>query len=199
MNFERLFKHLKKENGIFFEAGANDGRFQSYTYDLEKNYKWTGVLAEPAISAFKECKQNRPNSICLNVALVSDDSISEIEGDFDGHPMASVNGMRRNNQKKLIKAPATTLTKIFDIYFLNTPIDLVSIDVENFELEVLKGLNFAKHQPKFFLIEIYKPTYNDVEILLKSNGYTLLENITNYNKEQNPQWDGTHNDYLFGL
>jgi len=27
--------------------------------------------------------------------------------------------------------------------------------------------------------------------------YDLLGNITNYNHEKNPGWDGTHNDYLF--
>jgi hypothetical protein len=34
--------------------------------------------------------------------------------------------------------------------------------------------------------------------MLKEN-YILVENISNYNKVDNPNWDGSHNDYLFKI
>ena len=37
MNFEKLIQIIPKRCGVFFEAGANDGIFQSYTYLLERN------------------------------------------------------------------------------------------------------------------------------------------------------------------
>lgn len=198
MKFENLFKYIKKENGIFFEAGANDGVEQSYTFPLEKNYNWSGLLVEPSIVAFAKCKQNRPNSVCLNTALTNDSNITEILGDFDGHLMSSVNGLRLQRPSS-IKVPATTLTKLFDIYFVNRQVDLMSIDVENYELEVLQGLDFKKYHPLYILIEIYTSSFNDVVLFLQQNGYSLLANITGYNYNDNPGWDGTHNDYLFKL
>jgi hypothetical protein len=111
--------------------------------------------------------------------------------------MSSIGGVRKNGRGKLIKVPATTLTCLFDKYFSNKQVDLMSIDVENYEFNVLKSLDFSRYQPTFILVEIYTETYSNVENLLKNNGYTLIENITNFNKINNPQWDGTHNDYLF--
>ena len=196
MFFQRLFKYLQKNDGVFFEAGANDGVNQSYTFKLEKNYNWTGVLVEPSYSAFIECEKNRPNSICINAAITDDTNISEIMGDFDGSLMSSVNGMRKRRGNST-KVPATTLTCLFDKYLLNKQVDLMSIDVENYEFNVLKSLDFSRYQPTFILVEIYKEIYSNVENLLKNNGYILIENITNFNKIDNPGWDGTHNDYLF--
>lgn len=196
MKFENLFKHIQKTNGIFFEAGANDGFEQSYTYLLEKDYHWTGVLAEPSIIALNRCIQNRPNSICINTALTNDPNITELTGDFDGNLMSSVNGSRLGRNSQII-VPATTLTKIFDTYFVNKQVDLISIDVENYELQVLQGLDYKKHQPLYILAEIYTSSFNDVNSFLLQNGYELLANVTGYNHIDDPAWDGTHNDYLF--
>ena len=33
--------------------------------------------------------------------------------------------------------------------------------------------------------------------LKRSKKYCLHSNFTNYNNVDNPQWDGSHNDYLF--
>jgi hypothetical protein len=80
MFFQRLFKYLQKENGTFFEAGANDGINQSYTFKLEKDYNWTGVLVELSYNAFIECKKNRPKSVCTNAAITDDTNITETMG-----------------------------------------------------------------------------------------------------------------------
>lgn len=53
---------------------------------------------------------------------------------------------------------------------------------------MLKGLNLNKYRPTYLLIEIYNVSFDDIHNHLTEN---------NYNKEDNPGWDGTHNDYLF--
>lgn len=198
MNSENLLKFLPTDSGVFFEAGANDGIFQSYTYILESSFGWTGVLVEPSLSAFERCKLNRPNSLCLNLALTDDINTTEIWGDFDGHPMGSVDG-RRLSRNPSVKVQATTLTDIFDTHFENIEVDLISIDVENYELSVLKGMDFNKHKPKYILIEIYSETFEQVDELLKKNGYELISCITGFSHQTHPNWDGTHNDYLYKL
>jgi FkbM family methyltransferase len=51
-----------------------------------------------------------------------------------------------------IQVPARTLTSILDECQVNE-IDFFSLDVEGFELNVLKGLDFNKYRPKYMLIE----------------------------------------------
>jgi len=187
----------KKENGYFIELGANNGLFQSNTAFLEKSRNWKGILIEPSVKGYEECKINRPNSICINCACVSNDYSKDfIYGDFiNNHPMASVNGERLicNN---LCQVKAITLEKILDENNCNN-IDFLSLDTEGYELNILNGLNIDKYRPNYMLIEIYTKDYDDIINFLKNKNYKLLSNFSNYNKIDNPLWDGTHNDYLF--
>jgi FkbM family methyltransferase len=196
MNFDKLFTYIGKSNGVFIEAGANDGIFQSYTYPLEQEYGWTGVLVEPSVNAFNSCVHHRGRSQCINAALTNNPNIKELYGDFDGNPMSSIQGERLGRAPQFC-VKALTLTQIFNEYFTNTQVDLMSIDVENYEYEVLSGLDYSKHSPTFILAEIYINKFNDVKELLEKNNYQYIDNITGYNYIDNPQWDGTHNDYLF--
>ena len=196
----------QKTNGFYIELGANNGLLQSNTAFFEKNRGWKGILIEPCEQNYNLCKINRPNSSCYNCACVSseykEDSIS---GDFirdtddiKDSLMFSINSSRRkNNNNSNVKA--LTLEKILDHENINCEIDLLSLDVEGFELEVLKGINFDKYKPKVLLIEIYNFNYNEIIKYLLNYGYKLISNFSNYNHRDNPAWDGTHNDFLFVL
>ena len=195
MNFEKLIQIIPKQGGVFFEAGANDGIFQSYTYRLEKELGWTGVLVEPSMRAFTACKANRPNSTVLNCAL-TDQDVDMLVGDFDGNPMASVNGTRLS-RSAAVTVRAMSLTKVFAKHFANKTVDLMSIDVENYELNVLRSLDYARFRPRFILAEVYTPSFYEVVTFLLSQRYAMICNVTDFNLRNNPHWDGTHNDYLF--
>jgi FkbM family methyltransferase len=193
-----LLSFLDIKNGFYIEAGANNGIFQSYTYELEKN-GWKGILIEPSIVSYNECLKNRKSdNIFFNCALVSDDNIKKISGDFNsGSLMSSVNGNRlKNNQ--LIEVSATTISSILKQCNISD-IDLFSLDVEGYEIDVLNGLDFNIYKPKYFVIEIYLNEYDLIYKLLNDNGYKMITNLTNYNKIEYPKWDGLHNDYLFKL
>jgi FkbM family methyltransferase len=201
---DELFE--KKQDGFFIELGANNGLLQSNTAFLEKNRNWSGILIEPNIKNFEFCKMNRPNSICYNFACVSDDFTDEfIYGDFNLQPndqislMSSVNGLRLNTLKKnFIQVPVSTLTNILDKQVI-PKIDLLSLDVEGYEYSVLKGLNLNKYKPTYMLIEIYNSDFTKICTYLKDNNYQLICNFSNYNNKNNPNWDGSHNDFLFKI
>lgn len=100
-----------------------------------------------------------------------------------------------------VEIQVSTLEKILDeidLQKLNIKnIDLLTLDVEGYELEVLEGLNINKYRPTYMLIEIYIKQYDDILNFLTENNYKLVCNFSNYNKLDNPNWDGTHNDFLF--
>jgi len=194
----KLDSIINKNNGFFIELGANDGLTQSNTARLEFLKNWTGILIEPSFEKYIQCIKNRPNSITLNFACVDNEYNNEfILGDFDGHLMSSVDGKRLNNNN-LVKVKATTLEIILDKYKdSGVEIDLLSLDTEGYELNILKGLNLKKYRPRFLLIEIYNFDYDNILKYLNDNQYKLHSNFSNYNKTDNPAWDGTHNDFLF--
>ena len=194
----KLDNLIKKQHGFYIELGANDGLTQSNTAFFEFNRNWTGLLIEPSYNMYLQCIQNRKKSIVKNYACVSNDyTLDTIQGDFTGSLMSSVDGIRLNNTN-IVQVHAKTLEKILDEERdINQQIDLLSLDAEGYELNILKGLNLKKYKPQYMLIEIYNYDFDNIISFLKDNGYILHSNFSNYNSIDNPQWDSSHNDYLF--
>lgn len=164
----KLKPYLNFTSGFFVEAGANNGINQSNTLYLEKYRKWKGLLIEPIPELAEQCKVNRPNCIVESCALVPFGfEKPEIEM-YYCNLMSLVKGAQKSQEADFqhlqkgekvqqiksyeLTVPARTLTSILDQYSISQ-IDLLSLDVEGFELDVLKGLDFEKYQPTFLLIE----------------------------------------------
>jgi len=165
----KLEKYLDYRNGFFIEAGANDGYSQSNTYYLEKLKGWSGILVEPIPDLYKKCKKLRTRSICVNCALVSGDCLKEtVEMHYAGL-MSLVDGALKDKEAEMkhieqglkcqgikksyaLCVPTRTLGSILDEYNIRS-IDLLSLDVEGWELEVLKGLDLNRWRPQYMCIE----------------------------------------------
>ena len=162
---DKLAKYLPT-NGVFVEAGATDGYTESNTYYLEKFKSWKGVLIEPIPYLYKKCVKERPHSKVFNCALVAKDYSDTIITMKQGYLMSTVAGALGETEtehlekasyfhgtdSKEIIVPARTLTSVLqEAGFLH--IDFLSLDVEGYELNVLKGLDFNRYKPIYMLIE----------------------------------------------
>lgn len=192
----KIAERIGIRDGIFVEVGAYDGIIQSNTKLLEEFYGWRGILVEPSPELHKRLINNRPNSRCFQCALGSpEQNNTYLYGDFDGSLMSSIDGNRRHKpatQRILMR----TLQSIFDEIGIHH-VNFFSLDVEGYELNVLKGIDFKRTFFDYILIEIYLLFYNDIIEFMQLMGYEMVENFSNYNSMTNPDWDGTHNDYLF--
>lgn len=86
--------------------------------------------------------------------------------------------------------------------FCKVPVYFLSLDVEGYELNVLKGMNIEdeknrKSRPGYIPIEINEKDHDNIINYLNLDNYKLHSNMTGYNKEDNPNWGGSHNDFLF--
>jgi FkbM family methyltransferase len=164
----KLRKYCDHRGGFFIEAGANDGRSQSNTYWLERFRGWRGLLVEGVPELAAAARRNRPRATVVNAALVADASVKEVTMKT-ANLMSIVKGARgsdasdeahvrsgaevqRGVEVREIRVPARTLTSILD-ELRPSRIDLFSLDVEGYELEVLKGLDLARHRPRYILVE----------------------------------------------
>lgn len=139
---------------IYIEAGANDGIFQSRSLFLDNDENFLGILIEPITSVYKQCTINRPKCLSYNCALVDFDFPSSTI-DINIHNMYSaMNTLVMSVHQKYsdkITVPARTLDSILDENQI-THIDSFFLDVEGYELNVLKGIDFTKRY--FNMIEV---------------------------------------------
>jgi FkbM family methyltransferase len=164
----KLLAYCDGRDGFFIEAGANDGLSQSNTYWLERFRGWRGLLVEGVPELAAAARRNRPRATVVNAALVGDPSVTEVtmrtanlmsivkgargsEASDDAHVRSGA-AVQPGAEVREIRVPARTLTSILDE--LRPPrIDLFSLDVEGYELEVLRGLDLARHRPRWILVE----------------------------------------------
>jgi FkbM family methyltransferase len=189
----RYFQSSNTQNKVFIEAGANNGIWQSNTYYLEKILGWSGILVEPGPLCFSTCLEQRKNhkNFFYNAALVDFQFEGKTikgyfnEQDYEHLLMAQIedafvdiSNKARWEGKKLIEVPAESLSNLIDKSGI-TEIELLSLDVEGYELNALKGIDFDRHRPRHICIEIWDemPTKNEILSLLSSVGYTVIEEI----------------------
>ena len=155
-------------NGFFIEAGANDGITQSNTLLFEKYLGWRGLLVEPVPRLAVACAHNRPRAQVENCALVPFDFPETQISMCDVNLMSVVRGALCNADEEAhhirtgaqiqnitpqeIQVPAQTLTSLLEKHAIKR-VDWLSLDVEGFELSVLRGLDFNRFAPQFLLIE----------------------------------------------
>lgn len=186
-----IMKYLTAKNGFFIEVGANNGYSQSNTYYLERFKGWRGILIEPIPELYAECVKERKNSRVFNCALVADDYKKDYIEIYSASLMSLIDGAiaKKDEEQHLkeaagyekdlkierIKVPAKTLTSILTECGIQK-IDFFSLDVEGYELEVLKGLDFSKFSPQYILIEANKPKELDSFL---SDKYEIIEKFNN--------------------
>jgi len=190
-SLDRKIEKYLPPSGVFIEAGANDGLNQSNTLFLARKHGWRGILIEPVPRLHTRCIKNRKDSLCVNVALVSPDESGKVIELIDVDLMTqvkqsksfsaneakltageTVQGIKRNE----ISAMGHTLSQVID----HSPfevIDLLSLDVEGFELEVLQGITKEIHFPSWILIET-----NDLKGVMEilKNRYEIVEKLSEH-------------------
>ena len=168
----RLVAHLPTGPGFFVEAGGNDGLKQSNTFYLESRRGWRGLLVEPVPRLAQRCTKNRPRARVIHAALVPPElagrpvSLVDVDlmtvttptSDLTADQVEHVASAERAQGivRREVQAPGRTLSDCIDSAGLPR-IDLLSLDVEGFELGVLAGLDLTRHAPAWALVETRDP------------------------------------------
>jgi FkbM family methyltransferase len=189
----------------YLEVGAFDGITQSNTLVLQEQLGWSGILVEPINSYYQLLKKNRPNNIFINSLLHSlegkkihilkqgEMSRCITETKFNKLKRRIKNFLKRNNTEAVI---STTVNQLCTKYQI-TELDFISLDVEGMEYDVLQGINFDRIDVLAILIECRPHNFMNITERMYASNFVLAEAVTRFNENDNPNWDGTHQDYLF--
>jgi FkbM family methyltransferase len=174
-----------KRGGYFVEFGATNGLELSNSYLLEKQFGWSGILAEPAVCWHEELVKNRQCHIEKNCVWSKSGEILK----FNQVESANVStidifsnvadGHQKARQKSTIYEVNTiSLLDMLDKYHAPRVIDYLSIDTEGSEYEILNSFDFGKYQFKIITCEHNHTSAREkIFSLLSSKGY--LRKFTN--------------------
>ena len=149
-----------KKNGYFIDFGATDGIFLSNSYLLERDYGWSGILAEPAKCWHNSLFLNRKSHIDTRcVWTESNQLINFIEADvaelstISDFTSNDIHGSTRALNSNSYSVKTVSLNDL--LYFYNAPseIDYLSIDTEGSEFLILENFNFNKYKIKIITVE----------------------------------------------
>jgi FkbM family methyltransferase len=167
-----------KKNGFFVEFGATNGFHDSNTYLLEKEFKWSGILAEPNKMWHKEIKLNRScyiETCCVynatdsfvNFVETSNPNLSTIDlfKKFDSHK-------KNREELKTYKVKTISLIDLLKKYNAPKTLDYLSIDTEGSEFEILKNFDFNSYTFKVITVEHnFNSSRKKIYDLLTNHGY----------------------------
>jgi len=149
---EEFFGHSSR--GFFVEVGANDPERWSQTLHLEK-LGWDGILVEPQPDLAEALRRRRKAKVFCVACSAPENAGKRMTlhmagGHSSFDPRLKVANVRPQGT---IEVPLTTLDEILTETEAPSPIDLLAVDVEGHEVEVLRGLDFARFHPRLVLVE----------------------------------------------
>ncbi|MZK53460.1 FkbM family methyltransferase [Clostridium beijerinckii] len=151
----------------YLDLGANHAKMMSNTYYFYQNGA-NGVLVEANPSLIPELHFHRHNDIILN-NLIS----TSFDEELDFY-ILSGDGLSTPDKKQaeetcivnpsisienIVKVKSITVDKIFEMYFGDIAPDFISIDIEGYDLEIIKSIDFEKYRPLVLVVEAieYRP------------------------------------------
>lgn len=156
LTLDRLLKYKKK--GIYVDIGAYDPYRFSNTMRFYMR-GWRGINIEPDSERFKQFKSIRPRDINLNIGIAN--KRGSLTYFFMEPPTLSTFVKTQSQQyvkegfllKGQTKIPVLPLKTVLARHMGRKQIDFLSIDVEGFEIEVLKSNDWTRFRPTLLCIE----------------------------------------------
>jgi FkbM family methyltransferase len=153
-----IYEKYFSKPGILVDVGAYNGYDFSNTWGLVEA-GWTGVLIDPIQENIESCQRvhrdNKVSTLC--VAIGDKNGTAPV---FLGGSVTTLSDAQRNNlywkneyTGESRKVPVYTLNHTLEHLKFPIGFELLSIDVEGFEKEVLKGFDLNHWKPGMVIIE----------------------------------------------
>ena len=162
----------KKIKGVYIDVGCHQPFLNNNTYPLYKR-GWSGINIDLDFNTIDMFNFFRKRDLNIQAA------ISDVEHETDlffFHNRSAVNTLSKQSglkAKEIKKVKTKTLNSIIELSkFKDEKIDYISIDVEGFELNVLKGFDINKYKPDLVIIEF-------IDIKIKEFYFQNIDNILN--------------------
>jgi FkbM family methyltransferase len=180
---DEMLKNQK--SGFFVEVGCIDGRKFSNTLAFEER-GWKGICVEAHDGYIQALTENRPNSVVCHCAAGEADEDTVFYANARGS-LSTLDKTKEKEWKKGYKdyfsgfeeqkVSKVRLSTLFNQLGV-TDIDILSLDIEGYEIEALKGLDLTKHKPKILVVESDNLRHEaKLDFILIGSGYHKVINF----------------------
>ena len=162
---------------VFVEIGAADGVENSNSCWLEGSKGWRGLLVEPNPLYSNTLRLNRPRAKIDNRAASSvDEPFADfiLAGQFSSFSSTADSDFHAFRRKgKHVQVPIVSAERILEEAQIPYVVDFLSIDTEGSELDILKSIDFSKHEFRFISIEhnYVEPRRSEILSFLSKVGF----------------------------
>lgn len=174
-----LYETDSMRRGYFVEFGAADGVLHSNSALLERNFEWTGVLAEPNPAQEPALRRNRTARVDMRCVWDTTGDVLELLLPDDPQ-LATIQALQVDDAHQAARRAATTsvpastvtLCDLLDDSHAPSRIDYMSVDTEGSELRILSHFDFRSRD--IALISIEHNNRADeamLDELMQANGY----------------------------
>jgi FkbM family methyltransferase len=173
-----LYETGSRHGGFFVEFGATDGVTINNTVMLERDFGWTGILAEPAHSWHGQLRANRSCAISTDcVWHTSGETLmfnETAEGEYS--TLASLSSLDGHAQRRMqgreYEVRTISLADLLEQAQAPRRIDYLSVDTEGSELDILDAFDFGRYEFQVITVEHnYTPNRARLHELLTHQGY----------------------------
>lgn len=177
------------------EFGVVDGIMLSNTYTLEKNYSWTGIVAEPnpmhhealyknrSCNISTKCVYTESNRVLTFLDVGSSNDAEHALSSLEEFAKCDSHAVTRLNQNNKIEVETITLVDLLAQFNAPKHIDYLSLDTEGGEYDILRTFNWDLYDISCITVEHnYTPQRQLIYELLTSLGYRRVQ-------EANSRWD----------
>lgn len=183
MILRRLLEN--KHQGFYVDVGAHHPRRFSNTYYFYQ-CGWRGINIDAMPNSMSAFARTRPRDINIEAAI-SDNSANLTFHIYEESALNTLDTKvvyshqlagRIAREKRIIETQP--LSKILDHYLpQKQTIDFLTVDVEGFDLSVLRSNNWDKYRPQFVVVECHNTTIHSIQAhetyqFLSQYGYELV-------------------------
>jgi len=189
MVLRRIFEG--QPNGFYVDVGAHHPeRFSNTNYFYRRG--WRGINVEPNPDASKAFTQARRRDINLQCGIAEQAGTLKYyrfdEPALNSFDRALVENRLLNTHYRVVQETDVPVLRLDHILENHLPagigIDFLTIDVEGFDLQVLKSNDWDRFRPVCILAELLSSDLegvgsNEVFVFLKSHGYKAFSKTLN--------------------
>lgn len=184
--------HEDKKFGFYVDIGAHHPHRFSNTYLFYKR-GWRGIVVDPLPSMAPKFAKHRPRDIAVQRGVAANPAMLKYYLFNDG----ALNTFDESLAKKRLENPrwqlvsvadieCVTLTQIFNDYLPKNVdvIDILSVDIEGYDLDVLRSNDWSRYRPETVVVECLDSSLetintDPVAVFMRTVGYSFFAKAFN--------------------